>query len=230
MSDRNAPHATPHGDPSAPSPQATAVRFLTDHGYENTTTSSLADAIGMSRSTFFRRFGSKEDVVFADHDLALSQLQQQLDDSGLSPSETIARGTLEVSRVLTRDPVTSRMRSALLRNTPSLRERELVITHRYERMFQRYLARAAESGTPDWGPVALAAAVVAVHNAALRRWMKFGDTHAFGALERELTELIGRFGPWFGGERQSARVVVAAFGADASADDVLRAVSAQLGR
>lgn len=219
---------TPPEDHNAASPQATAVRYLTEHGYEQTTTSSLADAIGLSRSTFFRRFGSKEDVVFADHDYALSQLQEQLDTSTLSASATLARGTLEVSRVLTRDPVTARMRSQLLRSTPLLRERELVITHRYERMFQRYLARVATPGTPDWGPIGLAAAVVAVHNAALRRWMKFGDSHAFGELERELTALIARFAPWFGGERAGSRVIVASFGADAAPDEVLRAVAAQL--
>ncbi|MBP6685780.1 MAG: TetR family transcriptional regulator [Leucobacter sp.] len=217
-----------HEDQNPASPQATAVHYLMEHGYEQTTTSSLADAIGMSRSTFFRRFGSKEDVVFADHDYALSQLQEQLDESTLSAAETLARGTLEVSRVLTRDPVTARMRSQLLRSTPLLRERELVITHRYERMFQRYLARVAAPGTPDWGPIGLAAAVVAVHNAALRRWMKFDDSHAFGELERELTELIGRFGPWFGGERAESRVVVASFSADAAPDEVLRAIAAQL--
>lgn len=216
------------GIPHESSPQATAVRYLTEHGYEKTTTSSLADAIGMSRSTFFRRFGSKEDVVFADHDFALSQLQEQLDASELSASETLARGTLEVSRVLTRDPITARMRSQLLRSTPLLRERELVITHRYERMFQRYLARVAAPGTPDWGSIALAAAVVAVHNAALRRWMKFDDAHAFGDLERELTALIARFDPWFGGERGASRVVVASFDADASPEEVLRAVAEQL--
>ncbi|MFF8816476.1 TetR/AcrR family transcriptional regulator [Leucobacter sp. NPDC015123] len=210
------------------SPQATAVRYLTEHGYEQTTTSSLADAIGMSRSTFFRRFGSKEDVVFADHDFALSQLQEQLDASDLSASATIAQGTLEVSRVLTRDPVTARMRSQLLRSTPLLRERELVITHRYERMFQRYLARVAAPGTPDWGSIAVAAAVVAVHNAALRRWMKFGDNHAFEELERELTDLIGRFAPWFGGERGASRIVVATFDVGASPDDVLGRISEQL--
>lgn len=205
------------------------MRYLTEHGYEQTTTSSLADAIGMSRSTFFRRFGSKEDVVFADHDLALSQLQEQLDTSDLTASETIARGTLEVSRVLTRDPVTARMRARLLRSTPLLRERELVITHRYERMFQRYLARVAAPGTPDWGPIAVAAAVVAVHNAALRRWMKLGDDHAFGGLTRELTALLAKFAPWFGGEAGASRVVVAAFEAGASPDDVLRAITDQLG-
>lgn len=210
-------------------PQAAAVRYLAEHGYERTTAGALADAIGMSRSTFFRRFGSKEDVVFADHDLALSRLQKQLSTSERPSPDTIAIGTLEVTHLLTRDPDAARLRSELLRSTPSLRERELVITHRYERVFGEYLSRTAAPGTPDWAPIALAAAVVAVHNAALRRWLRQNDSRAFGALERELTDLMARFSPWFGGEDRTSRVVVAAFDASTSPDEVLRAVAAQLG-
>lgn len=210
-------------------PQAAAVRYLAEHGYEQTTAGALADAIGMSRSTFFRRYGSKEDVVFADHDLALSRLQQQLSTSEHPSPDTIAIGTLEVTHLLTRNPDAARLRSELLRSTPSLRERELVITHRYERVFGEYLSRTAAPGTPDWAPIALAAAVVAVHNAALRRWLRQNDSRAFGALERELTDLMARFSPWFGGEDRTSRVVVAAFDAHTSPDEVLRAITAKLG-
>lgn len=214
---------------AAVAPQAAAVRYLAQHGYEQTTASALADAIGMSRSTFFRRFGSKEDVVFSDHDIALARLQQQLTTTERSAYDSIAIGTLEVSHLLTRDPDAARLRSELLRSTPSLRERELVITHRYERVFAEYLRRTAAPGTPEWAPVALAAAVVAVHNAALRRWLREDHSRAFGLLERELTELMGRFAPWFGGERSESRVLVASFDANASPDEVLRAIKSQLG-
>ncbi len=221
--------STPRDDSVAPAPQAAAVRYLAEHGYEQTTASALADAIGMSRSTFFRRFGSKEDVVFSDHDLALSRLQHQLATTDRSAYDSIAIGTLEVTHLLTRDPDAARVRSELLRSTPSLRERELVITHRYERVFADYLRRTAEPGTPEWAPIALAAAIVAVHNASLRRWLRQNDSRAFGLLERELVELMGRFAPWFGGERSESRVIVASFDATASPDEVLRAVAAHLG-
>ena len=87
------------GNLAPAAPQAAAVRYLAEHGYEQTTAGALADAIGMSRSTFFRRFGSKEDVVFADHDLALSRLEQQLSSSNRAAYETIAIGTLEVTHL-----------------------------------------------------------------------------------------------------------------------------------
>ena len=226
--------SAPLEDPTAAAPQAAAVRYLAEHGYEQTTASALADAIGISRSTFFRRFGSKEDVVFSDHDIALARLRQQLASSERLAHDSIAIGTLEVTHQLTRDPEAARLRSELLRSTPSLRERELVITHRYERVFAEYLARVAAPGTPEWAPIALAAAVVAVHNAALRHWLRQSDSRVFGALERELTELMRRFAPWFGdetgenGRATSSRVIVASFDAAASPDEVLRAIRAQL--
>lgn len=213
---------------AAAAPQAAAVRYLAQHGYEQTTAGALADAIGMSRSTFFRRFGSKEDVIFADHDLALNRLQQQLASSAHTAYDSVAIGALEVTQVLTRDPEAARLRAELLRSTPALRERELIITHRYERVFAEFLVRVAAPGTPEWAPIGLAAATVAVHNAGLRRWLRDNDSRAFSTLERELTELTSRFAPWFGGEDRASRVVVAAFDADASPDEVLRAISQQL--
>lgn len=217
-----------HDDLGATAFQAAAIRYLARHGYEQTTASALADAIGMSRSTFFRRFGSKEDVVFSDHDIALSRLRQELSSTARPARETIIIGALEVSHLLTRDPEAARLRSELLRSTPVLRERELVISHRYEQLFVEFLRRDAAPGTPAWAPTAAAAAAVAVHNAALRRWLRQPDSRAFSALERELIELMDRFSPWFGGEDRASRVVVATFDAHTAPDEVLHAISQQL--
>ena len=103
--------SAPLEDPAAAAPQAAAVRYLAEHGYEQTTASALADAIGISRSTFFRRFGSKEDVVFSDHDIALARLRQQLASSERLAHDSIAIGTLEVTHQLTRDPEAARLRA-----------------------------------------------------------------------------------------------------------------------
>lgn len=218
----------PRNESLGAEPAAAAVRYLAKHGYETTTASELADAIGMSRSTFFRRFGSKEDVVFADHELARARLEHVLRDANLVPIDAITRAPIEVLHTLTRDRETARLRWELLRQNPSLRERELVITHRYERDFAGFLAAAAQPGAPRWAPVALAAALVAVHNAALRRWLRDDDARALGSLERELADLTARFAPWFGGDGHPSRVVVAAFDAQASPAEVLQAIAEQL--
>lgn len=221
--------AAPPDDPVTTTAANAAVRHFSQHGYENTTAGDLADAIGMSRSTFFRRFGSKEDVVFAGHDLALVRLEQTLATADGPASDVLAVAVLEVMHMAIRDADAAKLRWEIIRNTPSLRERELVFTHRYERVFAQYLRRVAASGTPEWVPTAVAAAVVAVHNAALRRWLRDTDARAIGALEREISELMGRFTPWYGGESGASRVLIATFDVDTSPGEVLRAIGEQLG-
>src|SRR6266568_8011907 len=41
-----------------------AVKLFRERGYETTTVDDIVDAANYSRSTFFRYFGSKEDVLF----------------------------------------------------------------------------------------------------------------------------------------------------------------------
>lgn len=94
-----------------------AIRFLAEHGFEATTAGDLADAVGMSRSTFFRRFGSKDDVIFADHDLALARIEEFLGETELPIPEALARSIVDVLHLLTRDPEAAQLRSDLLRRT-----------------------------------------------------------------------------------------------------------------
>ena len=46
--------------------QQEALRLFRMHGYERTTVAEVAAAAGVSEMTFYRYFGSKDDVVFAD--------------------------------------------------------------------------------------------------------------------------------------------------------------------
>lgn len=219
----------PPADPNAALLSATAIRHLAAHGYESTTAGDLADAVGLSRSTFFRRFGGKDEVLFVDHDLALSHLEAALTDGTGSPTEMLARGAMGVLQLLTRDPEAARLRSELLRTNSSLREHESVITHRYERVFAAYLLRVAPPGTPEWAPTALAAGVVAVHNATLRRWLRDPDPRIILGLDAELRQLVARFSPWFSeADHSAARVVVAAFDSATGPDDVVTAIRAAL--
>ncbi|WP_421015579.1 helix-turn-helix domain-containing protein, partial [Glutamicibacter creatinolyticus] len=48
-----------------------ALELLIDQGFDATSVDELANAAGMSRSTFFRRFGSKENMVFADQEMII---------------------------------------------------------------------------------------------------------------------------------------------------------------
>lgn len=186
----------------------------------------------MSRSTFFRRFGSKDDVVFADHDQALATLEAFLASTDLLLPAALVQGTADVLRLLIRDPEAARLRFDLMRHTPALRDRELVITHRYERVFARTIRDRAPEGTPEWVAAALAASLVAVHNQTLRDWLRGRVTDAQGAATRDLRRAVALFEgfltPDAGGERR--RVVVAVYDAAGSPESILDAVAAGLER
>jgi AcrR family transcriptional regulator len=222
--------AKPPPAPADHQSSVAAIRRLAEQGYEATTAGDLADAVGMSRSTFFRRFGSKDDVIFADHDHALAQLEEHLGATDLDPGEALVEGTADVLRLLVRDPEAARLRFELMHDTPALRDRELVITHRYERVFARYIRRVQQPATPGWVAPALAASLVAVHNATLRNWLRDRIADAPRAVTRDLHRLVALYERWLSDEGDRQRVLVAVYDASGSADAVLGAVAAQLDR
>lgn len=215
---------------TAPENSAAAIRHLAEHGYDATTAGDLADAVGMSRSTFFRRYGNKDDVIFADHVHALAQLEEFLGSTALPIAEAVVAGTCDVLRLLLRNPDAARLRFELMRVTPALRDRELVITHRYERVFAQYLRGVLPAGSPAWVPASLSAGLVAVHNTTLRDWLRGGTSDAVHVLNRDLRQLAALYQPWLAPESDPAsrRVVVAVYDAGASPEAVLQSIAASL--
>jgi AcrR family transcriptional regulator len=183
---------------------ASALELLIRQGYNTTPVEELADAAGISRSTFFRKFGSKEDMVFADHERILARVDDALAAATVDPLTAVAEAALMVFDQHVRNRETSLLRNRLLHQVPTLRDRELVTTHRYERSFRHHLqASLPEADGRDFGAVAYAAAVVAVHNKVLRQWLRDAgsssddrpDTTAPTQLARELRALVNIFRP-----------------------------------
>ncbi|MDN3936960.1 TetR family transcriptional regulator [Arthrobacter sp. YD4] len=235
----------------ADSPAAAAIGLLARQGFDATSVEELAEAAGMSRSTFFRKFGSKEDVVFADHERILTQVTGRLAQSRQDPLAGVEDAALLVFEHHLRHRETSRARYELMQAVPSLRDRELVTSHRYERAFLVHLLdrlpAAAAAGTGDQlagadhrehTAVAYAAAVVAVHNAFLRQWLRSpateetrqqenADTGRMRDLATELRGLSALFRPVLLGTAPAAAastVVVTVLAGAADKDAVARAV------
>lgn len=226
----------------ADGPVAAAIDLLAKQGFDATSVEELAEASGMSRSTFFRKFGSKEDVVFADHEHILRQVNDQLADSRLEPLAAVADAALLVFNHHLQNRATSLARYGLLQAVPALRDRELVTSHRYERAFLRYLNDSLpKDGRREYTAVAFAAAVVAVHNAFLRQWLRAApntaetgqpDTARAAALAGELAALAETFRPALLGPgapaaapaTQAPTVVVTVLAGPADKDTIAQAV------
>ncbi|MET1036002.1 MAG: TetR family transcriptional regulator [Arthrobacter sp.] len=184
--------------PTSAIPDA-ALRLLVEQGFDATSVDQLAAAAGMSRSTFFRRFGSKEDMVFADMEAVIETVRRVLERGRRDPPGAVVDAALAVFDHHTARPEASLLRHRLLQEVPALRDRELVSTHRYEDAFRRGLDAAFGPPGADGGAriasVAFAAAVVAVHNAYLRTWLRAPAESVRAELAAELRALALLFAP-----------------------------------
>ena len=124
------------------------IHLLDREGYDAVTADQLARQAGMSRASFFRHLGGKEEVVFADHAALLARLDDFLRGTSLGVREALEEAVLQVFRHHTADPDRARARSRLLRGSQALRTRELLTSHRYTELFSGWLATAddAEAG------------------------------------------------------------------------------------
>jgi len=209
-------------------PMSAAIEVFTRRGYDATTVDDLADAVELSRSTFFRRFGSKEDVVFSDHELLLGRVEAYLRGSKLPPLEAVCAAARLVFEHHVERRETSVARFALLHEVPALRDRELITSHRYERAFTQHLRSALpDTADREYVAVAFSAAAVALHNAILRQWLLDSLTDAAPQLRAQLRALTRCFSRR---EHEPAkpRVLVAVFDADAERDEILDSIRGAL--
>lgn len=150
----------------------TAVRLFCDVGYETTTMDDIATATDVSRRSLFRHFGSKEDILFAEHYALFETVTRYLDASpDDDPVATVCTAARMVFQGYVGVPEITLPRYRLVRAVPRLRDREIAMTARYQNAFSRYLARGETDGTRVLAGEALAASLIAAHNHVLRSWL-----------------------------------------------------------
>jgi AcrR family transcriptional regulator len=228
--------AAPHGERARfrHDVAAAAVQLYAEQGYEATSTEQVAAAVGLSRSTFFRQFRSKEDVVFADHDALLDEAESFLAEPHADPWEAVCRAAEIVFAHFAERPELAQLRYEVLNREPSLRDKELVTTFRYERLFEAYLRRALPAAAP-LDVVRFASTVIATHNFFLRGLMR-GDADVDGSrLRAELDAVRRLFGVLEGADddgsahaREADDVVVAVFKRSLAPADVARRIKSAL--
>ena len=201
---------------------AKALELFAEQGYDATSVDEIADAAGISRRTFFRQFRSKEDVVFADHEILLAQAREYLTADHDDPWVAVCDAAMLVFERFAQWRDIAVRRYAVIRAVPALREREIVTESRYERLFVSYLRRA----TPierDLEAVQFAALVTATHNYLLRRAVREG-----AVTSADLRDALTGVRELFAGRSASGEVVVAVFPRGTSARAIAAAVEREL--
>jgi AcrR family transcriptional regulator len=207
---------------------AAALELFAERGFDQTSVEQIAQAAGVSRSTFFRQFGGKDDVVFADHELLLDRLREFLAQPHPDPWRAVCEASLLVYSHFAADPELARRRYSVVRQVPALREREIVTVFRYERLFDEYL-RASLPGLDPLDAVGFSALVTAIHNHVLRQLLRGPKRVPASVLRRALDDALRRFGVL--DEKDSPApddVVVAVFPRTMPTAEIARRVREQL--
>jgi AcrR family transcriptional regulator len=227
----------PPAAPTAPARDrlaAAAFRMFADRGFDATTVEEIADAAGVSRRTFFRHFPTKEDVIFPDHERLRRTVAEQLESrTNEAPLVAACNSVRLVLADYVRQPEVSLLRFALTRKVAALREREVTSVHAYQRLFATYLRSRIVDGD-ELQIELMAAAVVAGHNATLRRWLRSGGRldalaeldRAFAVIQQLFAVMGATDATPANGTRAKRRATtaVAVFRTDAPIRDVVKSI------
>ncbi len=206
------PQAPVRGGPARERLVRAAFSLFEEQGYDGTTVEQIAARAGTGRTTFFRHFGSKEEVIFPDHDALLPQVEARLASAS---AETLQVALREAIRLVLDHYVaegdTARARYRLTAAVPVLRDRESASVQRYVRLVTRRLRRwLADGEDGTLRAEVMATAAIAAHNHVLRQWLRGTAASPREELDRAL-DLV------FTLDRPACRFPSASAGAGASA-------------
>jgi AcrR family transcriptional regulator len=178
-----------------------AFALFDERGYEQTTVDDITERAGLGRTTFFRHYRSKDDVIFPDHDRLLRQIAERLRTSS---HDTALVAVADAVRLVLLHYIDegdlARRRYALTSAVPALRDREIASVARYQRLFREFIAAwmadNGEASSAEPAPLRaelMAAAVVAAHNHVLRRWLRGESPEPVREVDAALSLVTGLF-------------------------------------
>jgi AcrR family transcriptional regulator len=172
-----------------------ALDLFDERGYEQTTADEIADRAGVGRTTLFRHYRSKEDVIFPDHDRLIAAVRERL---ATSSADTAIVAVTEAVRLVLLSYVEegdrARRRYSITSRVAALRDREIASVARYQRLFREFIAGWMGPAPADALRAELmAAAVVSAHNHVLRRWLRREAADPVTELEAAMTRVVQLF-------------------------------------
>lgn len=142
-------------------------------GFDNVTVTDLAVSAGVSRSTFLRYFGSKEDAALSGFDAQGERLADALRARPADENDwTALRRALDtILEPYHEDPATALAMTRLVMGTPALCARQLEKQHSWRPTLARALAeRGGDAGAVPLALSVRAAAALDCLNIALDYW------------------------------------------------------------
>ncbi|MFD8864303.1 TetR/AcrR family transcriptional regulator [Streptomyces sp. NPDC059590] len=150
----------------------TAFALFMERGFDVVTVDEIAQRAEVGRTTFFRYFGDKQEVVFSTEDDFLRALTAAMRDAPTEPLQDLAQALATSRRLLlvicteaARNPGHYAVYHRLVKQHPELEDRHTRKTRHYADLLEKHLI---DHGTPSATAVLAAQLTVACYQAAWR--------------------------------------------------------------
>lgn len=155
-----------------------AMRLFLDQGFEQTTIDQIASTAGISRRSFFRYFGTKEDIVLGDLASQGELLRDALEKvpPTIGPWEALRQALHAVDALHVEPGVTLKIATMMYR-TPSLRSRSIEKHLHWQSLLVPNIRRRlglADDDVSDPAPAAIVASAITCLDVAGELWVSGG--------------------------------------------------------
>ncbi|MFC4560974.1 TetR family transcriptional regulator [Nocardiopsis mangrovi] len=152
--------------------EAVAIELFLEHGYSGTGLAAIIEACGVSKTTFFRYFASKSEIIwyaFDDHTRHLRRLLAEADAP--EPAMTVVRTcVVDALRASIDERGIWMKRFIILDGSPELRAEESAQWISWADAVGEYVARRLGVSERALVPASIGGAVQAAYLATLRDW------------------------------------------------------------
>lgn len=163
-----------------------ALELLAERGFDDTSAEEIAAAAGISRRTFFRYFGTKNNIPFGNYAALLRELEDWLstqpDDRPMF--DVIVDAVVRFNRVHTDGPVAHRERMELIMHTPALRANAALVNAEWQAVLARYAALRMGEPPETLGPQLVAHVSLGAASAAYEQWLRDESSDLVEVIER----------------------------------------------
>ncbi|MBP2338832.1 TetR/AcrR family transcriptional regulator [Saccharothrix coeruleofusca] len=162
-----------------------ALDLFAEQGYDDTTVIQIAQRAGLTKSTFFRHFRDKREVLFGGQDTLNGLLAEGIANApdGATPLDAVAAALAAAAAIFipARRDYAPALLAAIAANS-ELREREAL---KYTGFAEAMTEALRRRGVPD-RPASVAAWLgVLAFGDAYSRWADPANPHEFGELARQ---------------------------------------------
>jgi AcrR family transcriptional regulator len=168
------------------------LRLFQERGFDHVAIDDIAAAAEVSKTTFYRYFDSKEDVLLGNLDEGIERMEAALaarpaDEPAV---EAVRNAILDLMDDYGHDRELTLAKGRIMRDTPSLQARNRDHQVAWEAVLARFVAERLGVEAHDLVPRVIAANLIATMRVAVDQWLASGGRSPLHTTVADALELV----------------------------------------